>query len=225
MSAVTRLVNLMAACGRHGVKSLVLARRAIHRFQAAQRTTELMGLIAAVRDLRPKTIVEIGSKLGGTLYCWAQVADPQALLVSVDLPGGDFGGGCSEEHARTFHAFLRSGQRLECVRGDSHDPAVFDRVRRLVGGPAADFLFIDGDHTYAGVKQDFDRYTALVRPGGLIAFHDILPYPPEPNNQVHRFWKDLKGRYPVQEIIDGRNSAAFGMGIGLLRQPAAGATT
>jgi predicted O-methyltransferase YrrM len=219
MKTIRRLVNLTAACGRYGVRSLVLARRAIRHFGAAQRTTELMGAIAAVRAARPRTVVEIGTKLGGTLYCWAQVADPRALFVSVDLPDGPFGGGCSEEHARTFHAFLRPGQRLECVRGDSHDPAVVAAVRRLVGGAAVDFLFIDGDHRYAGVKQDYEQYAALVRPGGLIGFHDILPYPPDPDNEVHRFWAELKGRCAVEEIVDGRNSAAFGMGIGLLRQP------
>jgi predicted O-methyltransferase YrrM len=40
-----------------------------------------------------------------------------------------------------------------------------------------DFLFIDGDHTYEGVKQDFEMYTPLVRKGGLVAMHDIVPPP------------------------------------------------
>ena len=38
-----------------------------------------------------------------------------------------------------------------------------------------DFLFIDGDHSYEGAKQDFENYSKLVRPGGLIALHDIQP--------------------------------------------------
>lgn len=39
-----------------------------------------------------------------------------------------------------------------------------------------DFLFIDGDHTYDGVKQDFDLYYEKVRPGGYIYFHDSRMY-------------------------------------------------
>src|SRR4051812_22118344 len=187
MKTLPRLVSLASACGRYGVRSLFLARRAIRQFHAAQRTTELMGVIAAVRALRPRIVVEIGTKLGGTLYCWARVARPEALLVSVDLPGGRFGGGSSEEHARTFPTFLRPGQRLECIRGNSHDPAIVDEVRRRVGGPDVDFLFIDGDHTFAGIQEDFERYSVLVRPGGLIAFHDILPDPRDTENQVHRY--------------------------------------
>jgi len=42
-----------------------------------------------------------------------------------------------------------------------------------------DFLFIDGDHTYEGVEGDFEMYSPLVRRGGIIAFHDIVPGPPE----------------------------------------------
>lgn len=35
-----------------------------------------------------------------------------------------------------------------------------------------DFLFIDGDHNYEGVKQDWDLYSKLLLPGSIVAFHD-----------------------------------------------------
>lgn len=35
-----------------------------------------------------------------------------------------------------------------------------------------DFLFIDGDHTYEGVKKDFDLYSKLLSENGLIIIHD-----------------------------------------------------
>ena len=41
----------------------------------------------------------------------------------------------------------------------------------LEGG--IDLLFIDGDHQYASVLTDWLLYSPLVRPGGLVAFHDI----------------------------------------------------
>lgn len=37
-----------------------------------------------------------------------------------------------------------------------------------------DIFFIDGDHSYEGVKFDFDNFTHMVRPGGLILFHDSI---------------------------------------------------
>jgi predicted O-methyltransferase YrrM len=35
-----------------------------------------------------------------------------------------------------------------------------------------DFLFIDGDHTYASVLRDYEQWTPLLKPGGLLAMHD-----------------------------------------------------
>ena len=39
------------------------------------------------------------------------------------------------------------------------------------------FLFIDGDHSYEGVKKDFYRYEGLVERGGVIVFDDYMSIP------------------------------------------------
>ena len=38
-----------------------------------------------------------------------------------------------------------------------------------------DFIFIDGDHTYEAVKQDFEDWFPLLAKGGIVAFHDSAP--------------------------------------------------
>ena len=35
-----------------------------------------------------------------------------------------------------------------------------------------DFLFIDGDHSYEGVKKDFELYSTIMSENGLITIHD-----------------------------------------------------
>jgi len=40
-----------------------------------------------------------------------------------------------------------------------------------------DVVFIDGDHSYAGTKADWEAYSKKVKIGGLILFHDALAYP------------------------------------------------
>ena len=35
-----------------------------------------------------------------------------------------------------------------------------------------DFLFIDGDHNYEAVRQDYHDWTPLLKPGGILAIHD-----------------------------------------------------
>ena len=50
-----------------------------------------------------------------------------------------------------------------------------------------DVLLIDGDHTYQGVKSDYEKYAPFVRKGGLILIHDAHNHRP-----VRKFWKELK---------------------------------
>jgi hypothetical protein len=40
-----------------------------------------------------------------------------------------------------------------------------------------DVLFIDGDHSYDGVKGDYERHAPNVKQGGVIFFHDACIYP------------------------------------------------
>ncbi len=177
---------------RHGVGPLKLARRAILDMLAYQRTWELMSLIRMVRKIRPAVVVEIGTFKGGTLYCWSNVARPDALLVSIDLPGGDFGGGYEESAVTRFREFVKPSQDLHCLREDSHSPRTRQRLLDVLGGRPIDFLFIDGDHLYEGVRNDYEMYAPLVRKGGVVAFHDIVKHPPEARCEVDRFWNEVK---------------------------------
>jgi hypothetical protein len=41
-------------------------------------------------------------------------------------------------------------------------------------------LWIDGDHSYLGTKQDFDLFSPFLSDGAIIAFHDVLATQPGP---------------------------------------------
>ena len=79
-----------------------------------------------------------------------------------------------------------------------------------------DFLFIDGDHSYEGVKADFQTYKTLVRAGGLIAFHDIVDNDYDTSFGTQAFWKDIKNNYEHQEFIR-EQAENTGCGIGLIK--------
>lgn len=51
----------------------------------------------------------------------------------------------------------------------------FDAVNRWHA--PIDFLFIDGDHSEAGVNQDWENWHRFVVPGGVVAFHDASTFP------------------------------------------------
>lgn len=57
------------------------------------------------------------------------------------------------------------------IVGDSADPRTLEKLKVALAGREIDLLFIDGNHTYEGVRADHELYGPLVR--HLIAFHDV----------------------------------------------------
>jgi len=178
-----------------------------------QLPNEIELLLRRVRSLEPRTVVEIGTANGGTLFLLATVAHDEALLVSVDLPLGRFGGGYAKRRRRLYRAFGRRGQRVELLRADSHEAGTRDDVRRILGARAVDLLLIDGDHSYDGVWLDFRDYAPLVREGGLVVFHDIVPGDENDVGEVPRFWRELKAGTGGEEIVEDWHQGGFGLGV------------
>ena len=220
LSTLRRLERILPAPhSRLAVPFLFKGWGFFRKMRPIQSQWEIGELFYRVLRQRPRVVLEIGTCHGGTLYLWCQAAQPDALLVSVDLPGGLFGGGYRECRGAFYRAFGHQRQQLHLVRADSHAPETRERVREILGGQPVDFLFIDADHTYQGVKQDFDQYSPLVAPGGLIALHDIAPGNPNPQIQVPVFWQELKKRFAgatewLDETPNGRR-----IGIGLVEWP------
>jgi predicted O-methyltransferase YrrM len=185
---------------------------------ALQKLRELAPLIGLLRRRSSRVVVEIGTARGGTFYAWCQAAQPDAVLVSIDLPGGPFGGAEGPADLPIVRQYGRDKQLLHFIRSDSHHVQTRERVVEILKGREIDFLFIDGDHTYEGVRQDFEMYAPLVRSGCPIAFHDILPHSEQQGCEVDRFWNEIKTRYRHMEFIDedrGGLAKQYG-GIGVL---------
>ena len=143
----------------------------------AQVRDEIASLLEILAKRRPKNILEIGTAWGGTLFLFAKVASPQAKIVSVDIPS-DYTRGYPEWRVNLYQSFGMPEQKICLIRKNSHLLSTLGRVETALERCKLDFLFIDGDHTYDGVKKDFEMYCKLVRKGGLIAFHDIVPEAP-----------------------------------------------
>lgn len=161
--------------------------------QLLQLQEEIEALVAWLIPQEPKIILEIGAHQGGTSIYWCQVASE--MVISVDLPGGN-GGGLSLDGCLERDAMLRGRwPHYTGVLGDSHDPKTQQVVRDLLGDKKADFLFIDGDHSYHGVKRDYNEYSPLVKVGGWVGFHDINDTAIHHKYGCHvaPFWNELHG--------------------------------
>ena len=187
-----------------------LAKRAV-KLGANQKVSELTPLVRLLQDRRLDTVVEIGTARGGTFATWCSLAEPDAVLVSIDLPGGAHGGGYSEQDAERFSGYARSRQQVHFLRDDSHAETTRDALAKILDGRSVDFLMIDGDHTYEGVRADYEMYSPFLAEGGIVAFHDILP---RPAYGVDRLWAEVKAEArPTIEVVADATSARCGIGV------------
>jgi cephalosporin hydroxylase len=185
---------------------------------AIQKVSEFSHLISFLKTRKLNIIVEIGTAKGGTLYAWCKIAEPDAIIVSIDLPGGPFGGGYSVKGIKKFRRYKRKNQKLYFFRKDSQKRVTKEKLIKVIRGRKVDFLFIDGDHRYSGVKKDWKLYSPLVKRNGLIVFHDILPHPKVPLCKVDKLWNEIKINYRHREFIDIHDDRGWGQwgGIGVI---------
>ena len=174
---------------------------------------ELRHFAEAATEIAPDTVCEIGTARGGSYYIWTRYLDA-TNYVSIDLPGGRFGGGHSVRRAEFLgEVCRRPGVEQTFLRGDSHSSEIARRTEETLDGHDIDFLFIDGDHTYEGVKDDFERYSPFVAEGGLIALHDIVDIEHDPDCEVDRFWHELCEEYETTAIIADPQQDRGGVGL------------
>lgn len=178
-----------------------------------QNKNELRSLLRVATERKPRFLLEIGTAKGGTLFLLSKAAQQDATIISCDLPGGFYGGGYPRWKAILFRKLIPPPMKLHLIRGNSHEQKSYETVRKILDGNLIDFALIDGDHSYAGVKQDFLLYRNLVRPGGSIAFHDILENRFDIDIEVFRLWREIRDKYETEEIIDDPLQGQFGIGI------------
>ena len=192
-------------------KSLILAEKAIS-MGAMQKPLELGALLNLLEGRTSRTVVEIGTARGGVFWALCQVAEKNALLVSIDLPGGAFGGGYSEHDVGIFKRFAKGKQKLHFLREDSHKEKTKRALERILKGRKVDLLLIDGDHTYKGVKKDWEMYSSLVKKG-MIVFHDICHHVNVPECQVDKLWAEIAPKFSTTEFIDPQDTTWGGIGV------------
>lgn len=180
---------------------------------AVQKPPELLLFLESLKGKKLKVVVEIGTARGGVFYALCQAAENDAVLVSVDLPEGPYGGGCSGKDILRLRKYAKPGQTLRFIQQDSHLESTKRELWEAINKEKIDLLFIDGDHTYNGVKQDWELYSPLVRTGGMIVFHDICFHPTMPDVQVNEFWGGLKVGKNSVEFIDSSDRNWGGIGV------------
>lgn len=58
------------------------------------------------------------------------------------------------------------------IKGDSRIQNTIQEIKGLLQTKVIDLLFIDGDHSYEGVKSDFNNYRSFLSPNSIVVFDD-----------------------------------------------------
>ncbi|MEZ4854642.1 class I SAM-dependent methyltransferase [Flavobacterium sp.] len=186
------------------------------RLSLNQFKSEFLSFAEFVKSSNPDTVVEIGTKKGGSFFIWARYLKPKHLI-SIDLPGGIHGGGFNPKKIPFLKYLLsdKKDSKVTILLGDSHKKETLERLEKALNGSKIDFLFIDGDHTYEGVKSDFEMYKSFVKKGGYIGFHDIAntEYHHKLNCFVDVLWNEIKRDYKYVEFFENPNQRKYGIGV------------
>lgn len=187
-----------------------------------QHGEEILGFTAwyLERFGRPTRVLEIGSGYGGTTALWCEmVQGPGAQVVSVDIPLGVHPGGLSPQDALVRDARLKAAyQAFHAITADSQRAETFSLVAGVAGGPF-DLLFIDGDHHYESIRNDFETYSPLVKKGHPVLLHDIMDtlYYRSLGINVARLWSELPGE--KAEWVSRPNGDSGGLGAVIVKEP------
>jgi len=180
--------------------------------QPDQFAVEFADLLAIFDKRKPRSILEIGVREGGTLYQWIKHAQPGAQIVAIDLPGVLWGYEGSAHPEQWSEWAADRGVDLTVILADSHDPETIWKVCKFM---PFDFIFIDGDHRLEGMAADFISYMPMVGTGGgVIALHDIMQDSTDKSIEGWKLWRILRGTaYRTAELLSEDKQDSRGIGV------------
>lgn len=161
-----------------------------------QHQEEFWSLLDKLQQNGTKTVLEIGSSHGGCITFYDRMVGPGGLVIGMEAV---------EEYGFSVQKLGDPVSVAEQVLliANSHYPESVTKVKEALGGRPLDFLFIDGDHSYEGAKQDYEMFGPLVRSGGIIGFHDVAIDP-----RVRQFFDEIPGQKEILPV--------YFQGIGLI---------
>jgi hypothetical protein len=144
-------------------------------------TSDTEAWVLAVLSKRAKVMFEFGTCTGRTAYMWARNSAPDAKVVTLTLGPSDVSAYTKEgedtasatdialsesKFDRFYYSGTPAGAKVEQLFGDSK---AFDETP---WAGQCDIVFVDGSHARSYVQSDSRKALRLVKPGGLVLWHD-----------------------------------------------------
>lgn len=170
-------------------------------------TSDVEAWMLAVLAKRARQLFEFGTCTGKTAYLWARNTPPDAKIVTLTLAPEErsaYRSESSDDPEDTSNALSESGYTTFLYSGtpvESKIEQLFGDSKALDPTPWAgrcDLVFVDGSHAYSYVVSDSEKALQLVRPGGLVLWHDYAG--PRHSPGVYRALNELAQRLPLRRI-------------------------
>jgi predicted O-methyltransferase YrrM len=155
--------------------NICLTQEMLRRHAWNVRLDEQIFIGLAIQCLNAKRIFEIGTFNGETTRYMAEAAGPEAQVFTLDLPPDEFD---STQGPQNFTG-TQVGEKYR-------NSPVSHRITQLLGDSTTfdyspyigrmDFVFVDAAHDYRNGLPDSRTALRLVRPGGVIFWHDFVPF-------------------------------------------------
>jgi len=158
------------------------------RFQGGlklqQIPNEYASLLLFLKARTPRSYLEIGIGNGGSWLVLSYFLK-SSLSVSHAVDNLSYGGAIKQRIED-----ITNIQNFICKYISDANFYLSDSTAFLLNnvGPY-DVIFIDGDHSYEGVKSDYDKAKEILNKGGVIILHDIAS---DSSPGVQKFWCELK---------------------------------
>lgn len=147
---------------------------------------DVVMLLKVVLCSQPKKLLEVGSFRGYTALYLAQHVANDAKIVTVDL---------YPEHGEAY----RNTSYASMIERRVGETSVSMFQQDIPG--SYDLIFIDADHSYAGVKRDTELVLPLVSPTGYILWHDYANWGYfNGKNGVPEYLRELSETLPIAHI-------------------------
>lgn len=170
--------------------------------------SELVQMMELHESAAPVRLLEIGCWDGGTLREWLTRAQPGSTIVAIDL---------EHRNADAYPEWIKPDTTLVLGEGASQSEEMIALAREH--GPY-DWVFIDGDHGEHAVQTDCDTCLPLVRPGGLLLFHDIAQGDGQEVTGPRHVFERLRAKgYIVEEYVEDPYPWLWAHGIGVVHIP------
>lgn len=152
-----------------------------------------------------RRLVEIGVWHGVTTVQLRSVMHSDGVLFAVDpFARGRLGVSFQRLIARSEVARVQNGA-VRWMRATGRDAARLyaKRIRDSI-----DFIFIDGDHSYEGLRDDWTGWSDLVAPGGIVSVHDSRATDARPIEDAGSviFTRDVILRDPRFAVVESVDS-------------------